>query len=104
MICAGVEPMFSSVNVPWRSSMRSPSDVTTADGWTVKMMFVGAEMMLTLFVSDGGPLLVGSQAGIARTRWYTVPVEPAMNDAAVELVTCESRIEANDGDVDRSTR
>ena len=34
----------------------------------------------------------------------TVPGAPAMNDAAVELVSCESRIEANENDVERSTR
>ncbi len=69
MICAGVAPMFSSVNVPRRSSIFSPREVTRADGCNVKMMFEGALVMFTLFGSESGPLFVASQAGIARTLW-----------------------------------
>ena len=68
MICAGEAPMFSSVNVPRRSSIRSPREVTIDRGCTVKMMFDGALVMVTLFGSDSDPLFVGSHDGIARTR------------------------------------
>ena len=47
MICAGVAPMFSSVNVERRSSSLSPRDVTADCGWTVKMMFDGAFVTVT---------------------------------------------------------
>ena len=68
MICAGAAPMFSSVNFAARSSIFSPSETTAACGCTVKMMFDGALVIVTLLTSDTGPLFVASHAGSARTR------------------------------------